>query len=98
VTERCGLLQFYVGLTVRQREVLQLVSNGLSNQEIAGRLCIAPSVVAGHLTNIYEQMAVIDEISDKRPNRYHAVRYFSDFFHRYPELDNFQHQAYRLRR
>lgn len=94
MTDHRGLLQFYVGLTVRQREVLQLVSEGLSNQEIAQRLYIVPSVVAGHLTNIYEQMAVMDATSDTRPNRYHAVRYFAGFFQRYPELDNFvQHTA-----
>lgn len=89
MTDHRGMLQFYVGLTPRQREVLQLVSEGLSNQEVAERLYIAQSVVAGHLTNIYEQMAVLDTLSDTRPNRYHAVRYFAGFFQRYPELDNF---------
>lgn len=88
--ETGGLLQFYVGLTQRQREVLQLVSKGFSNQEVAERLCIAPSVVAGHLTHIYEQMALIKGIPLARPNRYHAVHYFAGFFQRYPELDDFR--------
>jgi DNA-binding CsgD family transcriptional regulator len=84
------LLQFYVRLTSRQREVLQLVSTGLSNQEVANRLFIAASVVAGHLTNIYDEMGVLKQFSDKRPNRYTAIRLFNSFFDRYPELDNFR--------
>lgn len=84
------LLQFYVGLTPRQREVLQLVSEGLSNQEAADRLCIAATVVAGHLTNIYDEMANLIELDGIRPNRYLLIRTFSEFFRRFPELDNFQ--------
>jgi DNA-binding NarL/FixJ family response regulator len=88
MTDYRGLLRFYVRLTPRQRDVLQLVSLGLSNQEIAERLFIAPSVVAGHLTAIYEQMAAEVMPDAIRPNRYHAVRYFAGFFEQYPELDN----------
>ena len=83
------LVKFYIGLTRRQREVLQLVSTGLSNQETADRLYIAPSVVAGHLTNIYEEMAALKEVQAARPNRYTAIHLFTHFFDRHPELDNF---------
>jgi DNA-binding CsgD family transcriptional regulator len=84
------LLQFYVSLTPRQREVLQLVSMGLSNYEVADRLFIAASVVAGHLTNIYEEMTALNQAADTRPNRYTVICLFNGFFDRYPELDNFQ--------
>ncbi len=83
------LLRFYVGLTPRQREVLQLVSMGMSNREAAARLFVAPSVVAGHLTNIYGEIACVEGLPVAQPNRYVVVRLFGDFFERYPELDNF---------
>jgi DNA-directed RNA polymerase specialized sigma24 family protein len=84
------LLQTYVRLTPRQREVLQLVCTGLSNQEIGTRLYIAPSVVAGHLTNIYDTLAGLEEMDTPRPNRYTAIRLYVGFFDRNPELTHFQ--------
>ncbi|MBZ0294531.1 MAG: helix-turn-helix transcriptional regulator [Anaerolineae bacterium] len=84
-----NLLKFYVGLTTRQREVLQLVSLGLTNQETANRLCIAPSVVAGHLTNIYGELDNMEGMERVRANRYSVIRLFAHFFLQYPELDNF---------
>ncbi|CAG1001228.1 hypothetical protein ANRL4_03162 [Anaerolineae bacterium] len=53
MVEDATLIKFYMGLTRRQREVLYWVSQGLTNAEVAGRLCIRSSVVAGHLTHIY---------------------------------------------
>lgn len=84
------VLQLYVRLTPRQREVLQLVSKGLSNQEAADWLCIAPCVVAGHLTNIYAEMATLQELKGVRPKRYTAISVFQEFFRCHPELDNFR--------
>ncbi|NLF76964.1 MAG: helix-turn-helix transcriptional regulator [Chloroflexi bacterium] len=82
-----NLISFYVSLTPRQREVTFLVSQGLNNREVADRLCIAPSVVAGHLTNIYESLANLDhEIPSGRADRYALIRLFADFFERFPEL------------
>ena len=83
------LVQFYVNLTSRQRQVLQLVSEGYTNQDIADRLYVAASVVAGHLTNIYAEMATIRGINHARPNRYVVIRCFGQFFQQHPELDNF---------
>lgn len=83
-----GLLKFYIGLTPRQREVLQLVSMGLTNQEIARRLCVTPGVIAGHLTNIYEELAAAGFPAVKS-SRYQVILLFGTFFQRHPELDNF---------
>ena len=43
-------------LTARELEVLQLVADGHSNQEIAGRLYIVEGTVKNHLHNILEKL------------------------------------------
>lgn len=45
-------------LSEREREVLQLIAAGLSNQEIADRLVIAPGTVKRHINNIYGKLQV----------------------------------------
>ena len=47
-----------VGLTAREREVLNLVSDGRSAPEIAALLYIEASTVKTHLQNIYEKLGV----------------------------------------
>ncbi len=54
-------------LTKREKEVLQLVSEGLSNREIAERLFIAENTVKNHLRNILEKLHM--------QNRAQAVAY-----------------------
>ncbi len=46
------------GLSPREAEVLRLVVAGLSNQEIAARLFLAPGTVKRHLHNIFEKLGV----------------------------------------
>jgi len=46
------------GLTEREREVVRLVSEGLSNKDIAARLCISSITVRHHLTNIFDKLGV----------------------------------------
>ncbi|MFF5549344.1 response regulator transcription factor [Streptomyces olivaceoviridis] len=53
-------------LTPREREVLFLVSQGLSNQSIAHTLTISPGTVKDHVHSICSKMAV--------KNRVHAAR------------------------
>ena len=45
-------------LSDREVEVLTLIAEGLSNQEIAGRLYISLSTVKGHTSNIYGKLVV----------------------------------------
>lgn len=46
------------GLTEREREVVQLISQGLSNKDIADRLCISSITVRHHLTSIFDKLGV----------------------------------------
>ncbi|MFD7323378.1 response regulator [Streptomyces sp. NPDC059875] len=55
------------GLTERETEVLTLVADGLSNQEIAGRLGISTATVKTHINNLFAKTGVRD--------RAQAVRY-----------------------
>lgn len=84
------LVRLYIGFTPRQRQIAHLVSEGLSNQQIANLLYIAPSVVAGHLTNIYGEIGVLETFSQQSPNRYTVIRLFSGFLKRHPECNPFQ--------
>lgn len=45
-------------LSVREIEVLQLIADGFSNQEIANQLHISLSTVKGHTSNIYGKLGV----------------------------------------
>jgi len=46
------------GLTKREVEILQLVAEGLSNEEIGKRIFISPKTVKTHLTNIFDKLQV----------------------------------------
>jgi DNA-binding NarL/FixJ family response regulator len=46
------------GLSVREEEVLDLLAQGLSNKEIAGRLRISFDTVRTHLKHVYEKLQV----------------------------------------
>jgi DNA-binding NarL/FixJ family response regulator len=47
-------------LTVRQREILQLVAQGLSNAQIANRLFLSESTIKQHLRATYKVLGVSD--------------------------------------
>jgi LuxR family transcriptional regulator, maltose regulon positive regulatory protein len=46
------------GLTSRQREVLGLVAQGMSNRQIAARLVLSEFTVRRHLANVYHRLGV----------------------------------------
>ena len=49
-----------VPLTRREREILALVANGLTNQQIADQLFISPRTVDTHRTNIMQKLDIHD--------------------------------------
>ncbi|MQS11255.1 response regulator transcription factor [Streptomyces kaniharaensis] len=49
-------------LSGREREVMGLVANGLSNSDIAGRLCISPGTVKRHLRNVFVKLNAVSRI------------------------------------
>lgn len=51
-TSRCA------ALSGRQREIMELVSQGLRNREVAGRLFLSEKTVRNHMHNIYRAMGV----------------------------------------
>jgi len=46
------------GLTVRERQVMRLVSEGISNKEIGRRLGLSEGTIKIHLHNIYDKIGV----------------------------------------
>ncbi|MEQ1764598.1 MAG: response regulator transcription factor, partial [Pyrinomonadaceae bacterium] len=58
--ENTGLPWWYVNdpLSDRELEVIQLVSQGLSNQDIGHKLFISAGTVKRHISNIYQKLDV----------------------------------------
>jgi DNA-binding NarL/FixJ family response regulator len=54
------------GLTVREREILQLVAQGRSNGEIARTLEISEPTVKGHLWRVYRKIGVANRTAAAR--------------------------------
>jgi DNA-binding NarL/FixJ family response regulator len=49
-------------LTLREREILDLIARHLSNQEIATRLDLTLKTVRNHVSNIFSKMQVVDRV------------------------------------
>ncbi len=47
-------------LTEREREVLNLIAQGVSNQEIAQQLHVSSKTVSNHISNIFNKLQVAD--------------------------------------
>jgi NarL family two-component system response regulator LiaR len=56
------------GLTAREEEALRLLSEGMSNQEIADALCVTVKTVETHLHHIFQKLGV--------KHRTQAVRWY----------------------
>jgi DNA-binding NarL/FixJ family response regulator len=60
------------GLSARQREILEMVVEGLSNAEIAGRLYLTESTIKQHLRGTYRVLGVHNRIQAAKTMREHA--------------------------
>lgn len=49
-----------IDLTVREKEILRLISEGLNNKDIAGALSISLFTVKNHVSNIIQKLSVDD--------------------------------------
>ena len=54
--------QAFPELTEREREILELIAQGLSNSEIASSLSISLKTVRNHVSNIFNKMQVSDRV------------------------------------
>ena len=53
-------------LTDRERQVLQLMAEGRSNQAICERLFLSPKTVEGHISNIFTKLDLLPQDDDHR--------------------------------
>jgi DNA-binding NarL/FixJ family response regulator len=52
----------FPNLTDREREVLNLLAQGLNNQDIASRLVISVKTARNHVSNIFSKLQVVDRV------------------------------------
>jgi DNA-binding NarL/FixJ family response regulator len=45
----------------REREVIDLIAQGLSNDAIARRLLVSPKTVSNHISNVFTKLQVTDD-------------------------------------
>ncbi len=58
--ERAVPTRTFPELTDREREILDLIAQGLSNPELAARLSLSPKTVRNHISNIFAKLQVAD--------------------------------------
>ena len=61
--QKADVAEVYQPLTPREREILQLMSEGLPNKTIANRLSISERTVTTHVANIYSKLHVNNRVS-----------------------------------
>jgi len=47
-----------IGLTSREREIIELVAQGKTSTQVAATLWVPPTTVKKHLENVYEKLGV----------------------------------------
>ena len=52
----------WASLTPTERDVVQLVSEGLANKDIATRLFVSPRTVQTHLTHVYTKLGLTSRV------------------------------------
>jgi len=50
-------------LTLKEREILQLLAEGRSRQEIARLLCVSPKTVDRHRENLKNKLNITEDVS-----------------------------------
>ena len=45
-----------LGMTRRELEILELIAQGMSNQEIADKLFVSPNTVKTHASRVFEKL------------------------------------------
>ena len=67
-------IQYPDGLTTREVEILRLVAQGMTNEQVAQQLVISPRTVNSHLTSIYSKIGVSSRSAATRyANEQHLV-------------------------
>jgi DNA-binding NarL/FixJ family response regulator len=59
-------------LSARQGEIMEMVVEGLSNAQIAGRLCLSESTIKQHLRAVYKELGVHNRTQAAKTMREHA--------------------------
>jgi DNA-binding NarL/FixJ family response regulator len=67
-----------IALTMRERQILELIGNGLSNQEIAMQLTIELGTVKNHVHKILKKLGAS---SRAQAAQYYALTYHDESFH-----------------
>jgi DNA-binding NarL/FixJ family response regulator len=57
-----NVAQAFPELTEREREILNLIAHGHTNQDIANRLVLSPKTVRNHTSNIFSKLQVADRV------------------------------------